>query len=552
MSIGRDWSLRKIVGWIFDTPQSLKDTYLKSRNASDYADLLQTYEQKFESTMSPIFFKTSIKLNLGGENDKARLEFTDQPQGIFDFASASSSLYRIAEYYSDEIAKLPNNIFENFMLPLGIVPNNFVQNKVINGVQEFYYEDKINNKTYLCEQRQMGLTKALLEDPTLPLSKQGTMTIADVFVKSAKFGSRTKKPYVRYKKRGGKVKYVEIYSLNHYQTMDGDFFKSSRHLPAIMVLDYLEKQGTTCKFYITRFVDQSVRTSDPIREFDLTTNAKLPLYDCAKTDWKRLSLIPKCVKDYGEPIDYSFIFGVGGEDTRMYESIYTETITNEFEQGASTHAYGKPIHPQYLYEEGFERFRQKYIKYVKEGIWKGKEVKPQGLIMFYDSFLNNNFESLVRNIKNIIRSENLLDNSVIIPRNTNDVVKDILKNLNFQKWFELSMKISAFVIKHRLDVYNTNNFAKMYREVEKEIDEMISEMDLLIRNEPNTNAKRFYQDWRSRIIRNYIYDDIKLYVSLRIDEMTFYAEGGCFPTPPEQIEEREKEAKALRDELKKI
>ena len=552
MSIGKDWSLYKIVGWIFDTPQSLKDTYVKNNSTDALQNVLETYEEKFQQTMSPIFSKTAIKLNLGGENDKARLEFTDQPQGIFDFASASSSLYRIAEYYSEEIARLPINIFENFELPLGVVPNNFVQSKDVNGIKQFYYEDKINNKTYICEQRQMGLTFALLQDPTLPLSKQGTMTIADVFVKSAKFGSRTKKPYVRYKKRGGKVKYVEIYSLNHYQTMDGDFFKASRHLPAIMVLDYLEKQGTTCKFYITRFVEQGANSRDNIREFDLMTNAELPLYKCAEWSWDRLSLIPKCVKDYGEPIDYSFIFGVGGEDTRMYQAIYGETIEREFEVGASRHAYGSPMHPQYKYEEGFERFRQKYITYVKEGIWKGKEVKPQGLIMFYDSFLNTTFEYLVKTIRDIVTDENLLNRSVIIPPNTNEIVRKIMQNLNFQKWFELSMKISAFVIKHRLDVYNTNNFAKTYREIEKEIDEIISEIDLLIRNEANTKAKNFYKDWRGRIIRAYKYDDLKGYVNLRIDEMTFFAEGGCFPTPPEQIEEREKEAQLLRDELKKI
>ena len=548
MAIGKFYDTDKIVGWIFDTPQSIRDAY--QGVYGDLSDELNDYKTDFEQTMSPLFFNTSIKLNLGGDNDKARLEFTDQPQGIFDFASASSSLYRIAEYFSSEIASLPYNLFENFDLAKGVVPNNFIQTQLIGGKKEFYYEDKPNNKIYICEQRQMGLSSALIQDPTIPLSKQGTMTIADQYVKSAKFGSRTKKPYVRYKKRGGKVKYVEIYSLNHYQTMDGNFFKSARHLPAVMVLDYLEKQGTTCKFYITRFVHQG-SGGGRIRQFDTTTNAELPLFKCAENSWEKLALIPKCVKDYGEPIDYSFIFGVGGERTGMYQAIYNKTIAEEFE-GGSTHAYGNPMASQDRYEEGFERFRQKYIKYVKEGIWKGKEVKAQGLIMYHDVWLNSNFESQTNRIYNIVDDEGLINTSVNIPSDTNYVVERILQNVNFQKWFELSMKISAFVIKHRLDIYNTNNFAKTYREVVREIDDIVGEIDMLIRNEPNKKAKRFYEDWRETILHVYQYDDLKGYAKKRIEEMTFFAEGGCFATPDEQIIEREAEAKMLIDELIKI
>lgn len=547
--IYQKWRNNKINGWIFETPDSLKDIFVQQNSANSLNTMLQGYEQTFENTMSPLFFETQLKLNLGGENDKARLEFTDKPQGIFDFSLASNSLYRVAEYFCQEIYNSNLTFFEGFDLPKGVVPNNFVQTRQVGNGKEFFYEDKNDNKIYICEQRQKGLTEALKQDPTLPLTKQGTMTISTKFSPLVQFSSRTKKPYIRYKKRGGKVKYVEIYSLNYYSKMDGAFFKSVRHLPAVMVLDYLEKQGTNCKFYITRFVEQGA--GDTLREFDVTTNATLPLYECAQNNWDKLVLIPKCVKDYGGAIDYSFIFGVGGEDRDMYDSIYRETMEREFDPNNNFNAYGNPDFQQPAYEEGFERFRQKFLEYSKRGIWKAKEVKPQGLILYHDYYINNYFESEMLSLYNTCQRENLIDNSKS-KANQHKYTRFLMGNDNALKWFEIYMKISAFVIKHRLDVYNTNNMSKTYREIENEINNINNEIDLLIRGESNNLAKRFYQEFRDSINARYKYDNLKDYCTDRVNEMTNFAEGGCFPTPLEQQKEREEEAQRLRDEIKKV
>ena len=549
MSYYNRWSESKIIGWIFETPELLKQIFEKNNGVRGLQAEMQSYENDFQNTMSPLFFQTSLKLNLGGDNDKARLEFTDKPQGIFDFSLASTSLYRVAEYFSQEIYDSQNQFFIGFDLPRGVVPNNFVQTRQIGNAKEFIYEDKNDGKIYICEQRQKGLTEALSNDPTLPLTKQGTMTITNKFAPSIKFGSRTKKPYVRYKRRGGKVKYVEIYSLNYYSKMGGSFFRAVRHLPACMVLDYLEKQGTNCKFYITRFVAQ--RENDTIRELDKTTGATLPLYECADPSWReRLCLIPKCVKDYGQPIDYSFIFGVGGDRKLMYENIYRQTLNEELTYGDKD-PYGNPDWQQEQYEEGFERFRQKYIEYSKRGIWKAKEVKPQGLILYHDYWLNNNFKSEFNELNKIYIKGNLIDynkSSSIFMSET----RSLMGNINFLKWFEIYMKICAFVIKHRLDVYNTNNMSKTIRLIQSEIDEILGQIDLLIRGESSTEAKNFYENWKDEIISNYKYDNIQNYCIERVDEMTNYAENGCFPTPKEQIEAREEEARNLRNEILKV
>lgn len=542
------WDNHKIMGWIFETPESLKDIYAQQQSQKSLNSMLKSYENTFEETMSPLFFDTQLKLNLGGENDKARLEFTDKPQGIFDFSLASNSLYRVAEYFSQEIydSKLP--FFEGFDLPKGVVPNSFVQTRQVGNSKEFYYEDLSDNKIYVCEQRQKGLTEALQKDPTLPLQKQGTMTITTKFSPFVKFSSRTKKPYIRYKKRGGKVKYVEIYSLNYYSRMDGNFFRAVRHLPVTMVLDYLEKQGTNCKFYITRFVEQG--TNGTIRETDITTNATLPLYECAKNSWEKLVLIPKCVKDYGSPIDYSFIFGVGGEDTRMYEAIYEETFKQEFTSPSGS-AYGDPDFQQWQYEEGFERFRQKFLQYSQRGIWKAKEVKPQGLILYHDYYINNYFESETYEIQSICENQGLIDYSRS-NTNQNSYTRFLMGNNNALKWFEIYMKISAFIIKHRLDVYNTSNMSKTIREIDADINNINDEIDMLIRGESNSKAKKFYEKFKDNVNSRYKYDNLKDYCTERVDEMTNYAEGGCFATPLEQQVERDEEARRLREEIKKV
>ena len=190
------WDNHKIMGWIFETPESLKDIYAQQQSQKSLNSMLKSYENTFEETMSPLFFDTQLKLNLGGENDKARLEFTDKPQGIFDFSLASNSLYRVAEYFSQEIydSKLP--FFEGFDLPKGVVPNSFVQTRQVGNSKEFYYEDLSDNKIYVCEQRQKGLTEALQKDPTLPLQKQGTMTITTKFSPFVKFSSQIGRAHV--------------------------------------------------------------------------------------------------------------------------------------------------------------------------------------------------------------------------------------------------------------------------------------------------------------------------------------------------------------------
>jgi hypothetical protein len=120
------------------------------------------------------------------------------------------------------------------------------------------------------------------------------------------------------------------------------------------------------------------------------------------------------------------------------------------------------------------------------------------------------------------------------------------------KWFELWMKISANTIKHKLDIFNSANSRKTYEEVGREIDHIVEELDLLVRGESMPNMKRYFEDWKSRMITNYNLNNKKKYCTDKINEMTFFAQGGMFKTPEESKEKRSEEADRLIDELDKV
>ena len=254
MAVYSHWSDCFICGWNFDTIESVKENYIRRTSQSSWEQQLSGYETDYEINVGKLQAETNVKLNLGGENDKSKIIFSDKPIGVFDFSLASQLLFRVQEFFSQQLKDEEPNLYEEYDLPIGVVPNYFIQKEVIGDTTIFFCISSITGKRYNCEIRQKGLTQLLETNPTLPLKKIGNMIVPEKPTKGVTFSSKTKKPYVKYLKRGGKVRYVEIYSLFYYSYLSFDFSKSMRHLPAVLVLKYLEKMGTMCKFYLKRFV----------------------------------------------------------------------------------------------------------------------------------------------------------------------------------------------------------------------------------------------------------------------------------------------------------
>ena len=551
------WADSFIVGWIFDSVEMLKENYENRRGVDTFEAQQQGYQEDYEENLNKIETETNAKLNLGGENDKAKIEFSDKPIGVFDFSLASQLLYRVHEFYSEELKYDEPFLFKEYETPSGVVPNYFALKEIIGSDTIFFYLNPSTGKKYILDRRQKGLTQVLLDDPYINTTVIGGIIVPEKPVKGVVFSSRTKKPYVKYKKRGGKVKYVEIYSLFYFSKMGNDFAKSVRHLPVVMVCEYLEKMGTLTKFYLTRFMQQTIASSENPRQFDVSTGLELPLYENVTRIGRRsfddkLVLQPMCVKDYGEELNKAFVYGASGNRKDLYERTYygmsdAELVNNQEDP------YGYPDWDENDYQEGFERYRQKYIQYTQKGIWKAKEVTAQGLIYFHDLFLNNRWEMYFDRIWEATRGKYSNFDNDWSNANGIDLQPFVISySPENTKWFELWVTISANTIRHKLDIFNSNNPRKTFQLVFKDLQEIIEEIDLLISSETNISLKTRFEDWRDGVLDYYELNNPKSYCENRINEMTFYAKGGCFETPEDDMKKRNAEATRLKNELKKM
>jgi len=70
--------------------------------------------------------------------------------------------------------------------------------------------------------------------------------------------------------------------LFHWGTLNGDLEKAIRHIPILMLAEYLEGIGVKTRIYMTRFVVLDSTTT--LIEFDSETNIKLPQFDKGVTN----------------------------------------------------------------------------------------------------------------------------------------------------------------------------------------------------------------------------------------------------------------------------
>ena len=568
MATFNHWAYNQLYGWALDSLEEFRD-YVNQNSGTDFDNYVNDYKRSvYDQELSKLFEGGAVNFNLGGENDKSKLEFTDRPIGVFDFSLASQQLFRVHEFYSDKLRQEQPGLFASYDVPSGVVPNYFVDKITIQGVNNFVYKDAKTGTDYICVRRQKGLTKLIEQQPNLQTKiQEGTgLIIPAQPTNKVKFASKTKKPYLKYKRQGGKVRYVEIYSAHYYTRMQGNFQYAVRHIPVLMAAEYLEKMGTLTKIYATRFVIPDYQLGrkpsipEPL-EKDKLTNIGLPLY----SEWVKTGKMPKeayvvmpmCVKEYGAEINKERFFAVSSRSfTDLYDKAFDNMNYHEVEKN-KLHAYGNPNWSEPQYQEAFERFRQKFIRYSDKGIWKAKEIVPQGMIYFHDLVLNMNFYDHTRPIINAFRDAN----GSALP------MYDLIRaNTSVNKWFETWMRISAFTIKDKFDIFNTNKPTKVYRDIIKHQQSVVQEIEFMIKVEQNDEFKKYLTDKFLPMVlqptvyysdgsideAGYSYSDSVNYITQKINEMTIYAAKGIFATPDEQIEKRNEIAERLYDELTKI
>lgn len=554
MALFGNWSGFPIVGWSFDDQEKLikaikeyADDGRITPTDADYGQKaydseISDYKRDFyDSTFKKVLFDFGLKFQLGGSKDKSRIITTDKPQGIFDFSLASKGLYRVPEYYSEKLAKEKPNRFAEYGTLSGVVPPNFVQQRSILGIRQFYFidEDKIE---YVCQQYQ-----------------KGTVAIKDN-VKGAKlqFATTTKKVYLKFKRVGGKVNYVEIYSLFYYTSVSGSEGYALRHLPAIMVCQYFESLGIKCRFYPTRFV---VFSSDhTIREKDLLTDATLPMYNIRNSltqDYSYLTVQPFLAKEYGEEFDPAIALAISqGSSGTIYDNVIREAQKHDLVSGYYPTG-GNPDWQEIDYRVGFERYKNKYQEYVKAGIFKGKEVRPEAQILFHSMSIKY-YQYYIKN-----EAQNIFGN-----REIDQIINDSPYYGKFIEWW---MNFCAMKLRDYILLLNTKEPRKEIEFIAKEMKNFLSEYVYYVNNKTITaDDKRF----RDRAIFRYmgpicsqeylslnetitggiitINPDIKGYISNLINDVAIYAEQEPFPTPAEQIEKMDLLAENLYNELERV
>ena len=490
---------------------------------------LDRYVERYRSDVynrkiDVLFSGTSIKLNLGGESEKSRITTTERPIGIFDFSLASQGLYRVQEYFSEKLAREFPDKFKEFELPSGVVPVNLVKERTDRGTLDFYYEDA---------------------DGYFPLEREQRGTAAiNQGVQGAKldFATKTKKVYLTFKRNRGKVKYVEIYSIFYYATptttsLRGDTEFAIRHIPAMMVAEYLESMGIMTRIYMTRFVE----LEGTYRLNQYYNGSELPMYNLAgagRQFRRELFVQPIIVKEFGEELDKSLAFMVSSssfDDAYKYIAEYAQSKEVDTTR-SSIQLLGYPNFEQEEYFVGIERYRNKYKSYVDLGIFKSKEVLPEAMLFFHDEVIATRLRGFADNLVDLLRNAKNANYTELSER---------LADPDINPFFSWWMKLSANNLKDKINIINSNELQKDIYLIRSDLEKMVSDFYRIIDEIQNTSIQTSLRLQGRTILNSYKIIDyqgkltFKDYITSITNEITTYADGSLYATDDDTRDRRD-------------
>jgi hypothetical protein len=528
---GKTFSNNPVLAWAIDDWESFYEA-INTQNASriDFTSYLQEFKDKFyDEKILPLYTQAPLALNLGGDTEKTKIIPTDKSTGIFDFSLASIGMYKVPEYYSAELAKEQPTKFAELELPSGVIPPDLVQQTSVNGQPIFFYKDLDNNQVYNCIIRQKGQTAI----------DQGVVGA------QLKFATTNKKVYLTYKRNKGRVKYVEIYSLFYYDSLSGVTQYAVRHIPAMMVADYLESKGVKTRFYMTRFVQ--LKAIDYTLKQYTPDGIELPMYNLAprKINRKNLFVQPIIVKDYGEEFDKALAFLVSNSDMQgVYQKMGTYALEKEINEKIKEprgELYGRPNFEQVEYYEGFDRYRNKYKMYTDQGIIKAKEVLGEALLFFHDIVIRDKFRRFMEEVREYF------------PRNNNSDIQ-ILSSLEINPFFLWWMRLSANTLRDKIDIINSIELKKDLITINTRLQDSVEEYKSIVaetsKRPPNTTRQgnltmqEFLKDFGMEVLVGYGITSFsgkltfKNYISQITNEITTYAEGPIFESGKQAQEVR--------------
>lgn len=285
----------------------------------------------------------TTKLDLGGITEKDRIKATEDPSGIFSFGLAAPTLYRMVEWYiydTDSLADLDKGATEK-----------------VGG--EFYYRENRtaanpNPKQYRCRRQQKGTYDMLKHVVGVKLIEVGESFFAadktvgigtDGNKYTLKFGTQTRKIYLKREKKGGAPKYIDIFviagglgGLNS----DGMMAKIT---PVVMLAQQLEQGGAKVRIYGMRAYNKG--------EYAIFYS------------W--------VAKEYGAPIDINAI-ATSISDPRFFRWAMwqnSEGVTRK-RYGLELNGYGSTIYGGDDLKKGFALYKNYLENNRKNGLNKTK------------------------------------------------------------------------------------------------------------------------------------------------------------------------------------
>ena len=495
-----------IFGWSFNDYQDLEAALGKS----NILDNLRDYDRYYDGGISRLIFDGgSFKIDFGGAEEKDRLIAVDRPLGVFNFSLAAKTLYKKQEYFSQELADTHPDRFKELGLPSGIIPDKLVKSIYLNDRNNYFFSDDVTNSTYNCVMQQKG-TEAV---------RQGLNNA------KLQFGSRTRKVYNTYRRKGGKVKYVEIYSLFYFSDLSTELQYAVRHLPALMVANYLESIGIKTKVYTTRFTRLNqefpfpkIRKSSELYRLYRGTNKNREVQDS-------ILFQPFPAKDYGEELDFKRAFLFGRKDSKYYKLYIREMLKDEVQNYQTFYPFGEPRTNNINYREAFERYSQKYFQYTKQGIWDSKELVSEGMIFFLSQSINKLFGAFVQQL--------VSSRIASVPTEA-----DILLSPDVNRFFAWWMNLIANTIKFKIDIINTDNRNKTLLDIKRWTENLKLDLDAIVKSSQNRQLANTFEYYGQAIIDKEEVDDVYKFVIRLTSENTVYASGEMFATPQDDIDSR--------------
>ena len=355
------------------------------------------------------------KMDMGGITEKDKLIYTANPQGIFDFASASRGLIRPTEFYCEELKELINPLLVNSI-------------KLPNNRTEFWFER--NGKRYTLRRQQEGV-QSILDAYSGAILRE---VFPDFWVcdpikfgeNSLKFRTTTKKAYLTRKKRGGYAKYVDLFVIIGglaEMTSEGMY---ARNLAIIQLARILDRASVKCRIY-------------GLRAYEASGNRRYYV------------LHSFVVKEYGEALDINKI-AVFTSDPRFFRfSLWRATEGNNYGLGfGDVRGHGSTIYAGSTLDQVFVYYRNYLFNLMERGLMDSKVEQKYQMLVASGSGTSNR----IRN------SEQEIEDTFF---QTSDVVelvsaKDIRKALQKIKKRDIERGKSLFDIRRYLIARITQAF----------------------------------------------------------------------------------------------